>query len=171
MTDTCIYFPIGKVLDSTCLHAFIITSSDYPGRLYLHGPVGLYQWQHSNPLGLRFVRIVISFGLRTKRLCSTRGQKTGFSVRGAKQRPSSLPAFFQSISLPDICAISFCITEEKSEMPEISCMAFFFFVSLFFEAGGFVVRFCKPPRCECWDSPVIMGFLWLYCFGSVSFLN
>ena len=67
---------------------------------------------------------------RTKRLCSTRGQKTGLSVRGAKQRPSSLPAFFQSISILEICAISFCITEEKSEMPEISCMAFFLFLYL-----------------------------------------
>ena len=124
--------PNREGLDSNnrCLHAFIITSSDYPGRLYIHGPVGLYRWQYPNPLGLRFVRIFISLELWTKRLCSTRGQKTGFSVRGAKQRPSSLPAFFQSISILEICAISFCITEEKSEMPEISCMAFFLFLYL-----------------------------------------
>ena len=97
-----------------------------------------------------------------KRPCSTRGQKRGFSVWGAKERPSSLPAFFQSISVY-ICAISCCITEEKSEMPEISCVAFF--ISLLFEAGGFfVVRFCKPPGGECWDSPVMMGFLWLLLF-------
>ena len=148
---------------------FIITSGDYPGRFYLQGPVGIHRWQHPTPLGLRFVRIFISLGLRTKRLCSTRGQKRGFSVRGAKQRPSWLPAFFQSISLLEICAISFCITEEKSEMPEISCTAFFgFFI---FRSRWFGVQFCKPPGCECWDSPVMMGFLSLYCYGSVSFLN
>lgn len=145
---------------------FIITSSDYPGRFYLHGPVGLHRWQHPTPLGLRFVRIFISLGLGTKRLCSTRGQKRGFFARGAKQRPSSLPAFFQSISLLEICAISFCITEEKSEMPEISCMAFCLFI---FRSRWFCCSILQTPRLWVLRFPSHDGVLMALLFWQLAF--
>ena len=148
---------------------FIITSSDYPGTFYLHGPVGLHRWQHPTPLGLRFVRIFISLGLGTKRLCPTRGQKRGFFVRGAKQRPSSLPAFFQSISHLEICAISFCITEEKSEMPEISCMAFCLF--LYFSKQVVLLFNFANPQVVSAEIPQSWWGSYGFTVLAVSFLN
>ena len=167
MTDTCIYCPIGKVWTQTIvvfMHSLLLVVTTLAGSISM-GPLAFIGG--SIPILWAISSSASSYpsDWRTKRLCSTRGQKTGLSVRGAKQRPSSLPAFFQSISILEICAISFCITEETSEMPEISCMAFFCF--FIYRSRWFCCSILQTPKLWVLRFPshdgVLMALLFWQC--------